>query len=148
MKNHWWPFKVGDRVRVRRCAIVDHIGKPGTIVEADVSDVGVGYIVKFDDGKGCSFYDYHNRELCVGFLDEEKQQQYELKILMDKPVGDRFKHWTPKDYEIILAALRSMVLGKTSLQENLNEEQQQRAKMLLEEVDKYMNELKGIKSTT
>lgn len=148
MKNHWWPFKVGDRVRVRRCAIVDHIGKPGTIVEADVGDLVVGYIVKFDDGSGCSFCDYHNRELSVEFLDEEKQRQYELKIMTDKPVGDRFKHWTPKDYEILLVALRSMVRGETFLQENLNEEQRKRAEMLLEEVDKYMNELKGVKSIT
>lgn len=144
MENHWWPFKVGDRVRVRRCAIGEYVNRPGTIVSIKIyDDIAVGYMVDIDGAGKYSFYDYHQWPLSVEFLDEEKQRQHELKILMDKPVGDRFKHWTPKDYEIILSALRSMVRGE---KENLNEEQRQRAEMLLEEVDKYMKELKGIKS--
>lgn len=76
--NHWWPFKVGDRVRIRRCAIVDFINKPGTIVETNVYDLSVGYIVDIDGEGRYSFYDYHDRPLSVEFLSAMADNSYIL----------------------------------------------------------------------
>lgn len=79
MKNNWWPFRVGDRVVIRRFAIADHIGKTGTIISAKAyEDIAVGYMVDIDGVGKYSFYDYYQWPLSVEFLDEddeEKQRQ-------------------------------------------------------------------------
>lgn len=82
-KNHWWPFKVGDRVRIKRCKVVDLIGKTGTIVEANIyDDLYVGYIVEID-GRRWSFGDFKNRKLSVEFIEEEEQVGGDEKIMME-----------------------------------------------------------------
>lgn len=73
MKNHWWPFKVGDRVRIRRCKIVDLIGMTGTIAKAKIYDIAVSYMVDIDGEGGFWFWDSHNRPLSVEHLHPQLQ---------------------------------------------------------------------------
>lgn len=67
------------------------------------------------------------------------KNHYELKIMMDKPVGDKFKHWTPKDLYILWSAMVTMVLDLPV--ESLTEAQWERANRLFKELDEYINEV-------
>lgn len=63
-----------------------------------------------------------------------------MKGPIDKPI-DRFKYWTPKDIYVLWAAMVAMVQDIHSPQDNLTEQQWERAERLLQELDAYVNEV-------